>query len=100
MNIVYNLFLEKKSINIIIIDQQMPYIKGSHMIYLFKKIAHENNFYLIKFISYSAFKTKDIREHILKKRADLIINRPASYDKFSEVINLLESIFSNKFYKG
>jgi len=88
--IIYNMYLEKKYIDFIIIDEQMPYIKGSHMIYLFKLIASENNFYDIKFVSYSAFNTKEIKEIIKSKGADFIINKPASYNQFYEIVNELE----------
>ena len=90
INIIYNLFLEKKYFDFIIIDEHMPYIRGSHMIQLFKKIALENNFYDIKFISYSAFNTKEIRKFILEKGADHVMNKPVNYDQFSELINHFE----------
>jgi len=83
---IYNLLLEKIHIDFIIIDEHMPYVKGSQMIYFFKSIAKENNFYKIKFISYTAFNTNEIREIIRKKGADYIMNKPVSYDNFFDII--------------
>jgi len=90
INIIYSMYLEKKYIDFIIIDEQMPYIKGSHMISMFKLIASENNFCDIKFVSYSAFNTKEIKEIIKEKGADYIINKPASFNEFYDIINDLE----------
>jgi len=96
-NIIYNMYLEKKYLDYIIIDEHMPYIKGSHMIYLFKLIAIEKNFYDIKFISYSAFNTKEIKEIIKSKGADYIINKPATYNQFCDLVNDLEEKLSKDY---
>lgn len=87
INIIYNFYNEKKFFEIVIIDELMPLIKGSHIINLFKTIASEKNFYDMLFISYSAFNTPEIKEQLKSKGADFIINKPISFEEFNKLIN-------------
>ena len=86
IDILYKNFINNVKFDIIIIDEFMPFMKGSSFIKLFKQLQHESNFYEIKIISYTAFDSEEKKKLIFSSGADQIINKPISYNDFKKVI--------------
>jgi response regulator RpfG family c-di-GMP phosphodiesterase len=82
MDLIHKKYLEKEFIDFIIIDECMPFMKGSSLISLLKQMAHEKSFYNITIISYTSFDSIEKKKFILDKGADYIINKPIQYDDF------------------
>lgn len=90
IDIVYNNYLNNFKFDIIIIDECLPYMKGSTFIKLFKQLYLESNFYNFKIVSYTAFDSEEKKKLIMNSGADQIINKPISFNDFKNVIlNLL-----------
>jgi CheY-like chemotaxis protein len=86
IDIIYKNFIQNVKFDIIIIDEYMPYMKGSTFIKLFNQLYQESNFYNIKIISYTAFDSIEKKNLILNAGADHIINKPVSFNDFKKVI--------------
>lgn len=86
IDIVYKNFIKNIKFDIIVIDEYMPYMKGSTFIKLFKQLYQENNFYSVKIVSYTAFDSNEKKNLILSCGADHIIHKPVTYNDFKNVI--------------
>jgi CheY-like chemotaxis protein len=86
IDIVYKNFINNVKFDIIVIDEYMPFMKGSTFIKLFKQLYQESNFYNVKIISYTAFDSNEKKKLILNSGADQIINKPISFNDFKNVI--------------
>jgi CheY-like chemotaxis protein len=82
LQLIYSNFQNKIFFNIVLIDEYMPFMKGSTMIKLMKSLSQEGNFYNILFVSYTAFNTLEKKKYILDQGADHILNKPISYEDF------------------
>ncbi len=82
LQLIYSNFQKKIFFNIILIDEYMPFMKGSTLIKLMKGLSQEGNFYNILFVSYTAFDTLEKKKYILDQGADHILNKPISYEDF------------------
>ena len=86
MQLLYKSFTQNLLFNYVIIDEHMPFMKGSTLIKLMTQLYHENNFYKINFISYTSFDTSEKKKYILDQGADHILNKPINFDDFREFI--------------
>ena len=98
IEIIYDNFLVNQFFNFVIIDECMPYMKGSTLINLLRELNEENYFYKMIFISYTSFDTIEKKKYIIGKGADEILNKPVTYEQFSSLINILVNKNSIEFY--
>jgi signal transduction histidine kinase len=86
LDLIYRKSLEKIHYELIIIDEYMPYMKGSTLIRLLKQLYNESNFYKTYFISHTAFDTPEKKKFIQDSGADYIMSKPAQFEEFTKVI--------------
>jgi CheY-like chemotaxis protein len=86
INIIYQNFTNKHTIDLLISDECMPYMKGSKFIKLISQIYSEANMKKMFIISHTAFDTPELRNSIRENGADLIWNKPVNYDQFEKFI--------------
>jgi CheY-like chemotaxis protein len=93
LNLIYKFYNLFKYIDILIIDETMPYMKGSHLIYLLKSMINEANFRNITIISYTSYNSSDKIDYIYMQGADFVITKPISYEQFKNFFlsNLIKS---------
>lgn len=86
IEIIYKGFTQNILFNYVMIDEYMPFMKGSTLIKIMTKLHQENNFYKINFTSYTSFDTNEKKKFIMDQGADHILNKPISYDDYKEFI--------------
>ena len=86
IEIIYKGFTQNILFNYVMIDEYMPFMKGSTLIKIMTKLHQENNFYKINFTSYTSFDTNEKKKFIMDHGADHILNKPISYDDYKEFI--------------
>ena len=86
LNIIYDNFMKNIHFDLILIDEYMPYMKGSTLIKLLKQLNNENNFYKMVIISHTAFDTDDKKKFVMDNGADYIISKPTDIEKLKIII--------------
>lgn len=93
--VVYNLYINNHLIDFVITDEMMPIIKGSSMISFFKKLANENNFYDLTFISYTSYSGSNLLEKIERAGAEYVMNKPIEYNQLKNLLIKLEERYKS-----
>ena len=82
LNTVYENYLLKNVFDILIIDECMPFMKGSSLIKLLTTLHLEGNFNKMMVISHTSFDSTELKHSILNSGADFIWNKPIQYEEF------------------
>jgi CheY-like chemotaxis protein len=88
---IYKYYLKEKYFDLLIIDETMPLMNGSHVILLIKRIVNDKNFKDIKIVSYTSYNTLDKLEFLYSQGADYVLSKPVSYEEFEYFF--VQSIF-------
>lgn len=86
LNLIYERISHNERINILIIDEYMPFMRGSSLICLLKQLSEENSILTMEKISHTAFDTFDKKNMILTKGADHVLNKPVEFDHFKNLL--------------
>jgi CheY-like chemotaxis protein len=86
LNLIYEGFLNKREFDIIIVDEYMPFMKGSTLIKIINQINKEGYFNKMLIISHTAFDTPEMRLFIKNSGADVIWNKPISFEDFQSFV--------------
>lgn len=89
INLIYEGFLNKKEINVIIVDEYMPFMKGSTLIRFLNQMNNEGFFNKLLIISHTAFDSPEMRLFIKNSGADVIWNKPISFEDFQSFVTNL-----------
>jgi CheY-like chemotaxis protein len=92
LNKIYELHQEGKFFDLIMIDETMPVIKGSQIIYLLKSCIREKCLENIIIISYTTYNSHDKVQYLYSQGADFVLSKPKSYDEFKTF--LLETLLN------
>jgi len=82
LNLIFENSLQNIKFDYIIIDEMMPFLRGSSLIKILKEMYFEGNINKITIISHTAYDTKEIKDIITKNGADLVWNKPVSFEDF------------------
>ena len=95
LNMIYKNYNENKFFDILIIDETMPFFKGSQIIYLLKTAIAENSLKNIIIISFTAYDSPERKEYIYSQGADYVITKPIKLDDFKTF--LFEVVIKEQF---
>jgi CheY-like chemotaxis protein len=93
LNTIYQYHNQGKSIDILIIDETMPFFKGSQIIFLLKSMIKENNFKNIMIISFTSYDSPEKIDFIYSQGADYVLTKPLKFEDFK--IFFLEEFLEN-----
>jgi CheY-like chemotaxis protein len=87
LDIIYKkIHCDGQKIDIIIVDEFMPYVKGSTFISFIKQVSIDNPTFNSRIISHTAFDTNEKKQMILSKGADQILNKPVNNNQLKILI--------------
>ena len=84
LNLIHDDFMKKNIFDILIIDECMPFMKGSSLVKLLTTLHMEGNFNKMLVISHTSFDTTELKNSILDSGADYIWNKPIQYEEFKQ----------------
>ena len=87
LNLIYKNYSEGKFFDILIIDETMPFFKGSQITYLLKTAMGENSLKNIIIISFTAYDSPEKKEFIYSQGADYVITKPIKFDDFKTFLS-------------
>lgn len=88
LELIYKkIHFDNEKIDAIIVDEYMPYVKGSTFISFMKQISVDNKLFCTQIFSHTAFDSNEKKQMILNKGADQIINKPVDNDQLKLLIN-------------
>jgi CheY-like chemotaxis protein len=82
LNQIYSNHLEGKYFDLLIIDETMPFFKGSQITNLLKSMMRDNHFKNITIVSFTSYDAPDKIEYIYSHGADFVISKPMKFDDF------------------
>ncbi len=85
LNIIFEKNLQNIKFDYIIIDEMMPFLRGSSLIKILKEMYLEGNINKITVFSHTAYDTKEIKDIITRSGADLVWNKPVCYQDFKSI---------------
>ncbi len=88
---IYKSYCNKKHFDLLIIDETMPFFRGSQIINLMKTMISEGNFRELIIISFTSYSSNEKMEYILSQGADFVVNKPLQYEEFKSF--LMQNIF-------
>jgi CheY-like chemotaxis protein len=80
--------------DVLIIDETMPFIKGSQMIFLLKSMIMDNAMKNIIIVSFTSYDSPDKIDYIYSQGADYVMTKPMTYDDFK--IFFTDEILTNQ----
>ncbi len=86
LNLIYENFIYKRNFDVIIIDECMPFMKGSTLMKLIYQLSSEGCFPKPLIISHTAFDTTELKTFLKNSGADIIWNKPVSYKHFKNCL--------------
>jgi CheY-like chemotaxis protein len=89
---IYKDFRNGIQYNLLLIDENMPYLKGSTVAYVLKEMKDEGQINNIRIISISGDTYPDTIKYIMSKGVEEIIFKPVNKNSLESMI---KSIFSN-----
>jgi CheY-like chemotaxis protein len=90
---IYENHKEGKYYDILIIDETMPFMKGSQLINLLRNLISENNFKDILIVSFTSYDSPDKIDYIYEQGADHVLSKPIKYEDFKNFF--IEEIIKN-----
>ncbi len=91
LNCIYDNYQNNIRFDMIILDEYMPFMRGSTLLKVLNDIYSDGELNKIKIISHTAFDTKEIKELILKNGAYAIWNKPIHYEEFKTFMKNIEA---------
>jgi CheY-like chemotaxis protein len=82
LNQIYTNHNEGKYFDLLIIDETMPFFKGSQITNLLKSMMKENHFKNITIVSFTSYDAPDKIDYIYSQGADFVISKPMKFDDF------------------
>ena len=84
INLVHESIVNKTFFDVIIVDEYMPFMKGSFFIRVLKQIYSEGNYISrgIQIISHTAFDSPELKASLKESGADFVWNKPIAYQDF------------------
>jgi CheY-like chemotaxis protein len=89
LSLIYSNIIGRKFYNLLVIDECMPYIKGSSLIKFIIQLLHENKYQKLVIVSHTAFDAPELRNLIKESGADIIWDKPVSYETFKNFLSNL-----------
>jgi CheY-like chemotaxis protein len=85
---IYDYYRQNKYFDVLIIDETMPFMKGSQVINLIKSMVREDNFKDITIVSFTSYDSPEKKEYIYSQGADYVLSKPMKIDDFKTFFSL------------
>jgi CheY-like chemotaxis protein len=82
LDLLYKHYCMGKYFDLIIIDETMPFFRGSQITNLLKTMMKEGKFKEIIIISFTSYSCEEKINYIFSQGADFVLNKPIKYEEF------------------